>query len=303
MVEPVDPYGNPLSGIAVTFTAPGVALVPSPTVMFSKGQTTITVKSANGSVAVAPTADLKAGIVMAQAKIMLPGNTSFTLAFTLTNLPGPASKVAVVGSAGETAVAGAAYAPLHVAVTDSYGNPVPNATVTFTVHPAVNGADATFASNALTATATSNNSGQAVAPTLTGNTKTDTTFTLIATVPNGTTSASFTLRNLADPLVGPSQSAVVNTIYAMPLFAQVTDVFGNPLRGVMVTFTAPANGPGGTFAGKPTATVVTNANGLAMAPAFKANTKAGTFKVTIAFNGAAPPETIQLVNLVGKPTH
>ena len=107
----------------------------------------------------------------------------------------------------------------------------------------------------------------------------------------------------ADPVVGPSQRAVVNTKYATPFFAKVTDLAGNPLAGMVVTFTAPASGAGGTFAGLRTVTERTNAAGIATAPAFTANTKAGAFVVTVGFNGDAAPETIALTNLAGPPTH
>jgi adhesin/invasin len=55
--------------------------------------------------------------------------------------------------------------------------------------------------------------------------------------------------------------------------------FGNPVAGVKVSFTAPASGPGGSFAGKATATVITDANGVATAPGFTADNQAGTFTV------------------------
>jgi predicted outer membrane repeat protein len=131
------------------------------------------------------------------------------------------------------------------------------------------------------------------------------TYTLIAEFPpaSSATSTSFTVLP-ADPVVGPSQSAVVNAKYATPLYAKVTDLAGNPLAGKVVTFTAPATGPSGTFAGgHRTVTVKTNAAGIATAPAFTANTKAGNFVVTVSFGGAAPAETIALSNLAGPPAH
>jgi Invasin, domain 3 len=107
-----------------------------------------------------------------------------------------------------------------------------------------------------------------------------------------------------DPIVGPSQNAAVDTKYSVPLFAKVTDdLSGAPLANMVVTFTAPATGPSGTFAGKRTVTVRTNAAGVATAPTFAANTTAGNFVVTVGFAGATPPETIALTNVAGPPTH
>jgi hypothetical protein len=60
------------------------------------------------------------------------------------------------------------------------------------------------------------------------------------------------------------------------------DAFGNAVSGLSVTFIAPniAGSAGASFAG--TATVVTNAHGLAVAPALTSNTTAGSYTVTAA---------------------
>lgn len=303
-VEVTDQFGNLINGAIVKFTAPTATLAALPTGTFSGAATTTVVTGGQGlaGAAIAPafTANSLAGSYNVSAAAT--GATSAT--FALTNTAAAPSVVTVVGSASVTALADAAFAPLTVSVTDSLGNPVVGATVTFTVHPAANGAEATFAGNALTATAVTtlvNGVAEATTPTLTAGSRVDTSYTLVASVPNGTTSATFTLRNNADPVAGPSQSAVVNTPYATDLYAKVTDALGRPIPGVTVTFKAPASGPSGTFAGKPTATAVTNALGVATAPAFKANTKAGSFVVTVGFGAAAAPETIQLTNLPGPP--
>ena len=53
--------------------------------------------------------------------------------------------------------------------------------------------------------------------------------------------------------------------------ATVKDVNNNPLSGVTVTFTAPATGASAAFRGSITAMAVTNASGIATAPALTAN--------------------------------
>jgi Bacterial Ig-like domain (group 1) len=80
------------------------------------------------------------------------------------------------------------------------------------------------------------------------------------------------------------------------LTAQVTDAYGNPISGVVVTFTAPASGAGGTFAGRKTITAITNAAGIATAPAFTANAITGEFAVNVSALGL-PPGAIELTNL------
>ena len=79
---------------------------------------------------------------------------------------------------------------------------------------------------------------------------------------------------------GNNQHAVVNQAFATGLSVLVKDTDGNPMVGVAVLFTAPSGtGPGGNFSGQPTATATTNAQGIAVAPTFTANTKAGAFNV------------------------
>jgi hypothetical protein len=72
----------------------------------------------------------------------------------------------------------------------------------------------------------------------------------------------------------------------------VTLTDGQPVAGVPITFTLPSGAPGATFASGPTttspttATVVTNANGVATAPVLTAKTTVGSFVLTISARGA-----------------
>ncbi len=101
---------------------------------------------------------------------------------------------------------------------------------------------------------------------------------------------------------GSSQSAIVGTTFATALKAQVTDVGGNPLPNVTVTFTAPTSGATGTFPGAAsTATVTTNASGVATAPAFTANGATGTYTVTATAFGVTGAANFALTN-TGNPS-
>ncbi len=73
---------------------------------------------------------------------------------------------------------------------------------------------------------------------------------------------------------GASQSATVNTAFAIQLQATVKDSLSNPVSGATVTFASPGSGASGTFAGGVT-TATTNASGIATAAVFTANTIAG----------------------------
>src|SRR5581483_3987433 len=85
---------------------------------------------------------------------------------------------------------------------------------------------------------------------------------------------------------GTPQSATVGTAFATALQATVTDAGGNPLSGISVTFTAPGSGASGTFpGGLTTASATTGSNGVAVAPTFTANAKAGGYVVTAGASG------------------
>jgi hypothetical protein len=190
-----------------------------------------------------------------------------------------------------------------VQVTDKYGNPVPGDVVTFTVHPSSLGAEGTFAGGTLTADGLqrTNASGLAQAPTLVANRKSG-AFTVTPGVSgaSGVTATNFALR--VDPSItaqSPPQSATVHRTYARALYAKVEDIYGKPVPGAAVTFTAPTSGPSGTFGGKSSVTVRSNANGIATAPPFTANTQAGSFLVTIVVEGGTAPASISLTNLAG----
>lgn len=106
---------------------------------------------------------------------------------------------------------------------------------------------------------------------------------------NGSTSPVFT-QNVGSTQIGSivvfagsPQNTVVNTAFVTNLQARVLDTNGNPVAGVQVTFTAPQSTTlaTGSFTGQvPTATAITDANGVATAPVLTANTVAGTFTVT-----------------------
>jgi hypothetical protein len=100
------------------------------------------------------------------------------------------------------------------------------------------------------------------------------------------------------PASGDNQRAILGATFANPLAAYVFNANGHLVQGVSVTFTAPAGGASGTFpGGQESVTVVTDANGLAMAPALTANTTAGSYIVTAQAAGLATVADYQLSNL------
>ncbi len=150
-------------------------------------------------------------------------------------------------------------------------------------------------------------SGTATAPLFTANSISGGPYSVTAQVGWAPPSASFVLKNLpgSGEIItvnfGNPQSANVGNPFALPLEVKVTDSLGNPLPGRTITFTAPATGASGTFAnGTNTTQAVSNANGIAFASVFTANSIGGTYQITatdtdystvftFTNTGAAPP--------------
>ncbi len=103
------------------------------------------------------------------------------------------------------------------------------------------------------------------------------------------------------PAGGDNQWAILGATFATPLAVNVYNANGHPVQGVSVTFTAPAGGASGTFAGggEDSVTVVTDANGLATAPAFMANDTAGSDIVRAQAAGLATIAEFHLSNIYG----
>jgi hypothetical protein len=98
---------------------------------------------------------------------------------------------------------------------------------------------------------------------------------------------------------GATQSTAVNTAFAAPLVATVT-MGGTPVSGVFVTFTAPAMGASGTFAGgTSTETDTTNASGVATSSTYTANGTIGSDTVTAVVAGAIATVNFSLTNTSG----
>lgn len=80
---------------------------------------------------------------------------------------------------------------------------------------------------------------------------------------------------------GAGQSAALSTAFAHPLQVRVEGTHGQPMAGVAVRFTAPANGASALFAGdRQSVQATTDAQGLATSPALTANATAGSYVVT-----------------------
>jgi adhesin/invasin len=296
-----DSNGNPVANQVVTFTAPLTAGNASITFAGTNTNTTTATTNAQGvAIAAVMTADTIAGTYTVTASVV--GGTNGT--FTLTNLAGTAASIQTTGGATQSTTVGTPFgALLQARVLDTFGNPVPNAQVTFAVPGA--GASGVFTGSAVVFT---NAQGLATAPVLTAN-STPGTFQVSATAAGIATPATYNLTNTATalvltPIAGNNQSTVVNTKFANQLQVSVTDGNGNPVANQLVTFTAPttASGASGTFAstGTNTATATSNAQGIAIASVFMADGIAGNFNVRASMAGS-PDAVFALTNVASAP--
>jgi hypothetical protein len=266
-----DASAHPVSGLLVTFNSPTTGASGS----FACGNTAIT--NANG---VATSQVYKANTVAGKYTVTAKaGALTTSPGFAMTNNPGPPASIAATAGTPQSATVNAAFTiNLAATVRDTYGNAVPGKVVTF--NPPTSGASGTFAGGVNTAK--TNAQGVATAVVFTAN-ATAGSYTVTADI--GTFTTGFDLTNLAGPPAsvaatgGTPQTAAVNTAFANPLEATVTDSFGNAVSGVVVTFTAPTSGASGTFAGGVN-TATTNSAGIATSAVFTANGSAGSYTVT-----------------------
>lgn len=298
----IDAFKNPVAGVSVTFTAPTSGASGA---FASGGSTAIAPTNATG-VATSPafTANGTAGAYTVSAAV---GGVATSAPFSLTNLTGPPGSITAISGSAQTAVVNTAFAsPLTVAVRDTRGNPVVGANVTFTAPPT--GASATFAGGGTTATVPTNSDGVATSPAFTANAVAG-AYNVSATASGVASPATFSVTNSPGAAAtvavnsGSGQSADVNSPFTNPLAATVKDTAGNPLAGVTVTFVAPPSSASGTFSsGGTTATVLTNAAGVATSPVFTANAIPGAYTVSAAVSDIASPAVFNLTNLALPPS-
>ncbi|MBB5190641.1 hypothetical protein HNQ50_001363 [Silvimonas terrae] len=191
--------GNPVSGVTVTFTAP----TSGASATFG-GQATATAVTNASGIATAPalTANATAGSYTVTASA--PG-TSGSASYSLTNTAAATNNnvSSTAGTPQSTTINTAYPDALQVLVKNSSNAPVSGVSVTFTA-PA-SGASGSFGGS-ISATATTNASGVAIAPQFTANGVAG-TFTVTASTTGNGTAGSFSLTNIATSSTG---SALLN---------------------------------------------------------------------------------------------
>jgi protocatechuate 3,4-dioxygenase beta subunit len=194
---------------------------------------------------------------------------------------------------------------LTARVTDAAGHPVSGVTVSFALPQSAAGdAGATFAGGAAQATATSDASGRASSPPLVAGSATG-PVTATASIA-GAAPVDYRLDNRAAAAetvtagAASGETTAPGSRFPVRMAVTVEDANGNVVEGATVVFTAPARGATGRFLvhGRRVrvARATTDADGIAVAPAFVAGRVAGGYAVTASVRGAPVRAAFALLN-------
>jgi len=249
-VKVTDAHGNPVSGVAVTFTAPA----GNGQVSNGGPASTSAIVNTDGS-GVATLTSWTLGTVAKVDSVTATAGALTPVLFTATANPGaPANMVKSAGDAQNATVNTNVVVAPAVTITDTYGNVVPNVSVTFAVASgggSVTGGAATTNASGV-ATVGSWKLGQtAGANTLDASSTGLTTVTFSAT---GTPDVPATITKTS---TDPQNGAAGSPVGSAPT-VHVVDQYGNAVPSVSITF-AVTGGGGSVTGGTPT----TNASGNA----------------------------------------
>jgi protocatechuate 3,4-dioxygenase beta subunit len=288
----VDADGKPVEGVTVTFTLAQSS--GGAGASFVGGGTQATAVTDTSGRAVSPrllansTPGAFAGSANAAGKVV---------SYSLRNLAG---RLRVTAPA-RTASVGGRYRPLQVRAADAGGRPLAGIAVTFAIGKSTAGASASFPDGSAQAVETTDATGRAVSPPLLANTTVG-RFAATASVGTGTKPVEFALRNVAARAASiaagaaSGQSTAVGSRFPIRFGVTVTDADGNPVAGALVVFTAPARGASGGFAHGRVVRTRTDVKGIAVAPPFRANRRAGGYAVTARVAGTSVHAAFALVN-------
>jgi hypothetical protein len=277
-----DAGGNPVSGVAVTFTPP--ASGASATLSGSTATT-----DSNGIATVSATANSTPGNYAVVANVGV-----LTANFVLVNTAPPNSSLTPTAGTPQSTVVGTGFpVALQVTLKNSAGAVVPGVMVSFSAPS--NGASASLTPAQVMTNANGVAATTAIANSIVG------AYQVSASVSGLTESplvASFSLTNTpgtvaAITVQNSPQSGVIGTTFTGALIVTVKDAAGNPKSGVTVTFTPPSSGASAVLS---SSTAVTNNSGVASVTA-TANGLTGSYTVTVSANGVSA--SFALNNIAG----
>ena len=251
-----DAFGNPVSGVSVTFSAPASGASGSfGTCSGGNPQTyqcVVTTTASGQASAPALTANTKSG----NYSISAVASGTNTVNFAATNTAASAAQVTITPNPDPSSASSVTSTALGFQLVDLYGNNTTASTGGISLTLSTSSTKGVFsASNNATGSATATISFASGAGTATeyygdqaAGSPTITAKKLTATW--GTASPTITAKTTGDTMTivaGNGQSAVAGATFTTPLTVQDVDQYGNPVSGVSVTFSAPASGASGSF--------------------------------------------------------
>jgi hypothetical protein len=296
----LDAGGRPVQGVTVVFALGTGVSGAGAAFLGGGGQATAVTNSAGQATSPAFVANGNPGRFTATAST---GGISTVAWYSLDNRAA-VIRIAAVAQSSLTAAVQSRYSrPLQARVLDAAGQPIEGASVTFTLTPGTAGAAASFVGGGSQAASLTDENGQATSPPLVAN-ATAGRFGAAATAAAVSVPLSYSLRNVAGTPAtitagaASGESTTVGTRFPIRLAVTVADANKNAVAGAVVSFSVPARGPSGRFVSvhSRTVEVKTGSDGVAVAPALKANSKAGGFVVTASVRGASQRAAFALVN-------
>ncbi len=295
-----DQSGNPVANIVVSFAAPASGA----SLQFGSANVARATTAADGTatLGLTKTNNLPGSFVVNATA----AGVAASAAFSITNRADVPAKVTALAGTPQMARIGENFMlPFKAEVRDRLGNLLPGITVSFRSTSLTGQTAGGSFNGAAIVNAVSDATGVATSPILRANNSTG-PHEVTATVSAVVTPATFALTNLVG---GPStitvdggsgQGTYLNTSFATGLTAKVSDAQGSPLVGVLVTFSAPANGVSLVFSGgfQRQATAITDATGRAVSPVPLANNVPGSYEVEASVTDVAAPARFKLTNLV-----
>jgi adhesin/invasin len=270
-----DQFFNPVPGVSVSFTLTGAlqgSVSPASAITDASGLAQVTTWT------VTPTVGLNT------LEAAVPGLVNSPIVFSATGVTTTATSMALGpagGGNGQTAVVGSTLpVPYSVRVLDIAGAPVQNVLVAWTAGPSSGAMSSPTSLTDLNGVATSTHSLGAAAGTQTasasvgGLSGSPVLFTTTALADT----AAILVKVSADP-----QNAPAGTPVSAPV-VRVTDLFDNPLSGVVVSFSLTSGGVLGATLD------TTDAAGLATAGTWTLDTQVGTDTVTVGAGSLFPAE-------------
>jgi hypothetical protein len=258
---------------------------------------TVHIGTGNGSPTQPQTAGSKTVFVATSAEVIPVESASYSIG------PNDPANLSATSGANQSTTVGTAFTdPLTMKVTDQYGNAISGANVDVDFPSTAPSGLFTTPVDSQEFTGTTDSSGEVTTGPFRAR---ENAGAWTATATSGSLSAEVGFTNTPDDpdsfevINGDDQSTKVGQAFGQALQVQIKDQHGNPVPGENVAFTAPGDGPSGSFPDD-TQPLVTNSNGIASPTTVRANGVPGEWDVT-ATHSTLGSLTFDMTNLVGDP--